>query len=119
MAQFVYLPEPINESGKKFIAVRTDANAAPRTFLTQIEVNEILSIRTPETPYPTEQRRKLMWAINNAEESLLEAREVAFQRDLGSIPIGSSELASVRKALAEFDSAHSQPKVSAEAIWNL
>jgi hypothetical protein len=92
---------------------------APRTFLTQDEVNAILAERKHTTPYPAEQRRKLVWAINDAEQAILEAREAAFQRDLGGIPIGSAELATARKALAEFDAAHPQPEPSAETIWNL
>lgn len=66
-----------------------------------------------------EQRRKLAWAINDAEQALLVAREAAFQRDMGGIPTGSAELATARKALAEFDAAHPQAEPTNAAIWNL
>jgi len=77
---------------------------------------------TPAQPVAislNEQRRKLVWAINDAEQAILEAREAAFQRDLGGIPTESTTLASARKALAEFDAAHPQAEPANEALWNL
>jgi hypothetical protein len=66
-----------------------------------------------------EMRRKLVWAINDAEQALLDARESAFQRDTGGIPTESAAISAARKALADFDSHHPQAKPTAEAIWNV